>query len=201
MRICGNKLLLRALLAALLVSVTLPAVAQGARLELKNLEKLKSKAVDETDIDLDGPMLQLGIKFLALANDDPDAKRVSDVVKDLKGIYVKSFTFDQPNQYSQADVEDIRAQLAGPRWSKIVESRTQHDHEHDEIYVMKEGDKIAGVAILVAEARELTVVNLIGLIDIEKLGNLAGEFGIPRSIKEQPKLKPKPEGESTHEKK
>lgn len=200
MRICGNKLLLRALLVALLVSLTLPAVAQGARLELKNLEKLNSKAVEVNDITLDGPMLQLAIKFLA-TTDDPDAKRVSDVVKDLKGIYVKSFTFDQPNQYSQADVEDIRSQLAGPRWSKIVESRTQQDHEHDEIYVMKEGDKIAGVAILVAEARELTVVNLIGLIDIEKLGNLAGEFGIPRSIKEQPKPKPKPEAESTHEKK
>lgn len=199
MRICGNKLLLRALLVALLVSLTLPAVAQGARLELKNLEKLNSKAVEVNDITLDGPMLQLAIKFLA-TTDDPDAKRVSDVVKDLKGIYVKSFTFDQPNQYSQADVEDIRAQLAGPRWSKIVESRTQQDHEHDEIYVMKEGDKIAGVAILVAEARELTVVNLIGLIDIEKLGNLAGEFGIPRSIKEQPKPKPKPEAENGHEK-
>ena len=200
MRISGNTFLLRLLLMVLLVSVALPAVAQGARLELKNLEKLKSKAAEEQDITLDGAMLQLATKFLAATN-DPDAKQISDVVKDLKGIYVKSFTFDEPNQYSPADVEPIRAQLAGPGWSKIVESRTKHDHEHDEIYVMKEGDKISCVAILVAEARELTVVNLIGLIDIEKLGNLGGEFGIPPSLKERPKPKPKPEAESAHEKK
>lgn len=198
MRIFGNKFLLHSLFVALLVCFVLPAVAQSARLELKNLEKLNSKAVEVNDITLDGPMLQLAIKFLD-ATDDPDAKRVKDVVKDLKGIYVKNFTFDQPNQYNQADVEAIRAQLAGPGWSKIVESRTKRDHEHDEIYVMKNGDKIAGVAILVAEERELTVVNLIGLIDIEKLGDLGGEFGIPRRLREQ--SGPKPEAESGHEKK
>ena len=186
MRICGNKFLLHSLFVVFLVCLVLPAVAQSARLELKNLEKLNSKAVEVNDITLDGPMLQLAIKFLDAA-DDPDARRVRDVVKDLKGIYVKNFTFDQPNQYSQADVEAIRAQLAGPGWSKIVESRNKHDHEHDEIYVMKNGDKIAGVAILVAEERELTVVNLIGLIDIEKLGDLSGEFGIPRGLRERPK--------------
>ena len=200
MRICGNRFLLRLSLVALSVSLALPAVAQSARLDLKILEKLNSKAVEVDHITLDGPMLQLAVKFLA-ATKDPDAKQVSDVVKDLKGIYVESFTFDQPNQYSQADVEAIRAQLTGPGWSKIIESRTKHDHEHDEIYVMKEGDKIAGVAILVAEARELTVVNLIGLIDIEKLGDLGGEFGIPPSLKERPKPKPRPEAESSHEKK
>ena len=200
MRICGNRFLLRLSLVTLSVSLALPAVAQSAMLELKNLEKLKAKAVEVVDITLDGAMLQLAIKFLA-KTDDPDAKQVSEVVKDLKGIYVESFTFDQPNQYSQADVEPIRAQLAGPGWSKIVESRTKRDHELDEIYVMKDGNKIAGVAILVAEARELTVVNLIGPIDIEKLGDLGGEFGIPPSLKERPKPKPRPEAESSHEKK
>ena len=200
MRICGNRFLLRLSLVALSVSLTLPALAQNARLELKNLEKLNSNAAGVDEISLDGSMLQLAIKVLAMSG-DPDAKRVGDVVKDLKGIYVKSFTFDEPNQYSEADVEGIRVQLVGPGWSKIVESRTKRDHEHDEIYVMKEGDKIAGVAILVAEARELTIVNLIGPINIEKLGDLGGEFGIPPSLKERPRPKPKPEAESAHEKK
>jgi hypothetical protein len=44
---------------------------------------------------------------------------------------------------------------------------------------MKQGDAIAGMAVLVAESRELTVVNIVGPIDIEKLSQLEGHFGIP----------------------
>jgi hypothetical protein len=36
-----------------------------------------------------------------------------------------------------------------------------------------------GLAVIVAEPRSLTVVNVVGRIDLEKLGALAGQFGIP----------------------
>jgi hypothetical protein len=45
--------------------------------------------------------------------------------------------------------------------------------------VMKQGDSIAGLVVLVAETRELTVVNLVGNIDVNKLSLLEGHFGIP----------------------
>ena len=37
---------------------------------------------------------------------------------------------------------------------------------------MKEGDAIVGLAVLVAEPRELTVVNVVGPINLIKLGAL-----------------------------
>jgi hypothetical protein len=156
----------------------LPALAQNARLELKNLEKLSSKASEVNDVTLDGAMLQLASKFMNAA-DDPDTAEVKDIIKDLKGIYVKNFEFDAPNQYSQADVQAIRAQLTGPGWQRIVEARSEHAKEHDEIYVMKQGNAITGLAILVAEPMELTVVNIVGPIDINKLAALQGHFHIP----------------------
>ena len=165
--------------AIMIFAWAMPGFAQNARLELKNLEKLSSKASEVHDITLDGAMLQLASKFMNAA-DDPDAAQVKDIVKDLKGIYVKNFEFDQPNQYSQADVQAIRAQLTGPGWQRIVESRSEHAREHDEIYVMKQGKDITGLAILVAEPTELTVVNIVGPIDINKLAALQGNFGIPR---------------------
>lgn len=164
--------------AIMIFAWALPAFAQNARLELKNLEKLSSKASEVHDITLDGAMLQLASKFMNAA-DDPDAAEVKDILKDLKGIYVKNFEFDQPNQYSQADVQAIRAQLTGPGWQRIVESRSEHAREHDEIYVMKQGKAITGLAILVAEPTELTVVNIVGPIDINKLAALQGHFNIP----------------------
>ena len=48
-----------AVLIVLLISTALPSLGQGARLELKNLESLKSKASEVTDVSLDGSMLQL----------------------------------------------------------------------------------------------------------------------------------------------
>jgi len=182
------------LLGAILVLPALPAFSQNSKLQLQNLEKLSAKAAEVNDVTLDGALLQLASKFLDAA-DDSDAREIKNVIKDLKGIYVKNFEFDEPNQYSQADVEAIRTQLTAPGWQRIVTSRNKRNNENDEVYLMKEGDKITGVAILVAEARELTVVNIVGPIDMDKLGELGGHFGIPDEVNDHPKNKkgPKPE--------
>jgi hypothetical protein len=186
------------LLAAVLVLLTVPGQAQNARLELKNLEKLSSKAAEVTDVTLDGDMLQMAAKFTAHDN-DKDAREVSDLIKGLAGIYVKSFEFDKPNQYTQADVDAIRSQLAAPGWNKIVESSSKHDGETNEIYLMKKDGKIAGIAILVAEPRELTVVNIVGPIDMDKLGELGGKFGVPLEVSHHRNTKKSQE--ASHEKK
>jgi hypothetical protein len=164
--------------ATLVCALSLAGLAQNARLELKNLEKLNSKASEVNEVTLDSDMLQMASKFIDMDH-DADAKELKEMVKGLKGIYIKNFEFDEPNQYSSADVDAIRTQLAGPGWSKVVESRSKRQSETDEIYIMKVGDKVAGVAILVAEPKELTVVNIVGFIDIDKLGELEGHFGIP----------------------
>jgi hypothetical protein len=174
--------------SVILMCAALPSSAQNGKLQLQNLEKLSAKAAEVNDVTLDGALLQLASKFLDVA-DDSDAREIKSIIKDLQGIYVKNFEFDEPNQYSQADVEAIRTQLAAPGWQRIVTSRSKRNSENDEIYLMKAGDKITGVAILVAEARELTVVNLVGPIDFDKLGELGGHFGIPAEINDHPKNK------------
>ncbi len=191
MRTVRTKAWPRLLLTLALAGVPSLAFAQPGKLELQHLEKLSDKAAEVNDVTLDGALLQMAGKFLD-ASGDPDAAQAKEVIKGLKGIYVKSFEFDEPNQYSPADVEAIRSQLARPGWTRIVEStsRRKHEAEHDEIYLFKEGDTIAGMAILVAEAKELTVVNIVGVIDFEKLGALAGKFGVPEDLKEKP-AKPK----------
>lgn len=162
----------------------LAGFAQNARLQLDNLGKLSDKAVEANDVTLDGAMLALASSFTKMDH-DPKATQINDILKNLKGIYVKNYKFGEPNEYSQSDVENIRAQLAAPGWSRIVENRDKRSGEINEVYFMKDGDNIAGLAILVAEPKELTVVNIVGPIDLSKLGSLAGNFGIP-NIGEQP---------------
>lgn len=189
-------------LGVLLCCLAVPAQAQNARLKLEHLEKLGSKAAEVNSVTLDGDMLQLAAKFLDMDKEDPEAAQVKGIIKNLKGIYVKNFEFDEPNQYSAADVEEIRTQLAAPGWSKIIESRDKRNAENNEIYVMKDtSNNIAGIAILVAEPKELTVVNIVGPVDLDKLSALSGKFGIPDEKKNKEKEQPKKKAstESSHE--
>lgn len=190
-----KKLLSQVFLTVVVVCIALPGVAQAGKLELKNLDKLADRAAEVNDVTLDGSLLQLAVSVMK-SSGDPDAAQVVEIIKGLKGIYVKNFEFDSPGQYSQADVESIRSQLTGPGWQRIVTSFSKHNGERDEVYLLKDGDKINGVTVLVAEARELTVVNIVGAIDPEKLGELGGHFGIPGQIKDQskPKLVPRKDG-------
>lgn len=186
------KWMLQVFLALAVVCTALPGVAQAGKLELKNLDRLAKRASEVNDVTLDGSLLQFAASVMKNSG-DADADQVVELIKGLKGIYVKNFEFDSPGQYSQADVEAIRSQLTGPGWQRIVTSFSKRSGERDEVYLLKDGNKINGMTVLVAEARELTVVNIVGAIDPEKLGELGGHFGIPNEINDhsKPKLVPR----------
>ena len=44
---------------------------------------------------------------------------------------------------------------------------------------MLANDKISGIAVIATEPTHLTIVNIVGPIDLEKLSALEGNFGIP----------------------
>ena len=174
-------------------AVCLPAFGQNPRLHIKNLEKLSSKASEVVDVTLDEPMLKLAAKFLAAEKDEDEAE-ARELIKDLKGVYVKSFEFEKEGEYSQEDVEAIRSQLAGPGWTRVVGVRSKHDGDTAEVYLMTDSNtrNILGMAIIAADPETLTVVNLVGPIDLEKLSALEGKMGIPRMELDKEREKGKP---------
>lgn len=164
------------LLFPLLVSSS--AEAQDAKLQINHLDKLAAKADETVDVNIDGAMLQLATKFLS--SKKPDEAKAKDLVAGLKGIYVKSFEFDKEGAYSDEDVSAIRAQIRAPAWSRIVGFRSKRERENVEIFTRMEGDKIIGLAIISTEPKELTIVNIVGPIDLDKLIDLEGQLGIPQ---------------------
>ncbi|PYV16117.1 MAG: hypothetical protein DMG21_13020 [Acidobacteria bacterium] len=168
------------LLAALLALGLAPAARaqETARLKLDHLSKLADKADEVTDVNLDGAMLKFAAKFIN-DDDDPEERKVQDMVKKLKGIYIKSFEFDKEGQYSDADVESVREQLRGPSWQKMVNVRSKRDKENTEIYFVGDEEHMQGLVILAAEPKELTVVDIVGPIDLDMLSELGGHMGIP----------------------
>ncbi len=157
-----------------------PAAAQNARLQIDHLDKLFPKAVETIDVSLEGSMLQVASKFLS--NQKADEAAIREMIGALKGVYVKGVEFDQEGAFSEADVETVRNQLRAPGWERIVGVRSKKEGENVEVYLMLENGLISGVGVLVIDPKQLFVVNVVGPIDPEKIGQLRGSFGIPDSL-------------------
>jgi hypothetical protein len=176
------------ILMLLLVGSAIGARAQGAKLQMDQLDFLANKASETVDVKLDEHLLQTTWKFFS--GKDPDDAKIKEVLKGLKGIYVKSFSFEKEGQYSQAEVESVMSQLRGGGWSKIVTVTSKKASENLEVYLNMTGDVIGGLAVVSFEPKELTVVNIVGPIDLEKLSSLEGQFGVPDlGIEKEPKKK------------
>src|SRR5687767_15707110 len=107
----------RIALLTLLLIVPGAASAQGAKLELKGLDRLAKLAEETVNLDIPSGMLAFAGAFL---NDDADQAVAKQLLSNLKGIYIRSFEFARENAYTADDVDNIRKQLSAPGWSKFV---------------------------------------------------------------------------------
>ena len=143
-----------------------------------NLDHLAAKASSAVDLSLNGSTLQFAAKFLD--GNDPDEAAVKKLIAGLEGIYIKNFEFRKDGEWSQADLDQVRAQLRAPEWSRMIGMKSAEEGETVEVFVRTEEKKVTGVAILAAEPRELTVVNIVGPVDLDSLSQLGGHFGVPK---------------------
>jgi hypothetical protein len=165
------------LLFLVLAAASLPAQAQAVRLQLDHLNQLEGKAANSVDVSLDGALLKLAISLLN--SKDPKQAQIKEAISGIKGVYVKAFQFEKEGVYALTDVDSIRAQVRAPGWSKMVGVRSNKEGQNVEVYMMMTGSQIDGIAVIGADPKALVVVNMVGTIDLEKLVQLSGKFGIP----------------------
>jgi hypothetical protein len=158
-------------------AIAVPASAQRINLDFPDLA---AKAEEVVDVTLDASMLRLAAKFLSGKNSDERAVR--DMIIGLEGIYVRSYEFSSDGEYDRGIANKILSQL-GPTWKPLVTVRSK-TKENVNIMADLRGDKITGLFIIAAEPREFTIVNISGPIDIDRLADLSGQFGIPDIAKE-----------------
>jgi Domain of unknown function (DUF4252) len=168
-----------AVIPALLSLLWLPllAHAQPGRLVLPDFSGLARKATASVDISLDPSLLGLAGAVLSADPRSSDSD-VKGLISGVQGIYVRSYTFDKVGAYSKADVDAVRAQLVSPAWVPLIST---HDPQDDvDIYVRRNGQRTEGMAIIASEPKEFTIVNIVGDINLTKLAQLQGKFGVPR---------------------
>ncbi|HEX8175465.1 MAG TPA: DUF4252 domain-containing protein [Pyrinomonadaceae bacterium] len=178
MKSLANRAIKLALAAVLFTLASAIVQAQEpARLQLTMLDALEPRADQTLNITMDGKVLQLALRFLS--DKKPNEAKIKEAVAGIRGIYVKRFGFGQDNLFTAADVEPIRSQLRSPLWSQLVEVRSKKEGQNIDVFTMIEGGKINGVAIIAMDRRQVTVVNIVGPVDVDKLTELRGNFGIP----------------------
>ncbi|MEP6637489.1 MAG: DUF4252 domain-containing protein [Acidobacteriota bacterium] len=183
-----TSLKLASLVLLLIAGLAMKTQAQTARLNMAQLDYLGAKASETVDVNIDERLMQLTAKFLS--GKDPDEVKVKELVNGLKGIYVKSFEFERENEYSQTDVESIRTQLKAPGWSRVVNVTSKREGSV-EVYLMTTASQVGGLVVVATDPKELTIVNIVGPVDLEKLSDLEGNFGVPELGIESTKPKKK----------
>jgi hypothetical protein len=170
--------------AALMLFALASARAQNAqeadgRLRLESLERIATGATETVRIDVDGILLKLGKAMLS--DDDPDEKTVKEIIEGLRGVYVRSYEFKSEGEFKDADLGVLREQLRGPGWTRLVDVQTRGvDFDGAEVYALTAGGRVESMAVIITEPKQLTVVNIVGSIDLDKLKRLEGSLGIPR---------------------
>jgi len=146
---------------------------------------LAERATHVTEVTLDKNMLAFASKFMDADKDDggkedKDDKAVKDMIRNLKGVYVREYEFDKEHSYTAEELEGLRKYFESADWSPMVHERTKGVAEGTDVFVKLVNGQMQGLFVLDAEAKELSLVLILGPLDIDKISKLGGNFGIPK---------------------
>ena len=155
-----------------------PAFAQTSPLPLPPAveKELAARASDVTEVTLGKNMLDFAAKFMD--GKDKDQASVKQLIQGLDGIYVRSYEFDKPGEYSMEQVEKLRQTFETSEWSPMVRERERKSGETTDIMVKLVNGEPHGMFILTAEPKELTIVLILGPIRMDQLSQLKGIAGL-----------------------
>lgn len=163
------------LIASVLTSAA--ALAQDSSHFPITLQKqLTARASNYTEVNLDRSMLQFASHFM----DKSENAATRHLIEKLNGVYVRTYEFSKPGQYTAADLESIRRQFQSSDWKAMVRDHSKNGSSNSDIYVKSEGNEILGMFILDAEPQELDFVYISGPISLDDLSAMGGNFGIPK---------------------
>ena len=159
-------------------ALVLPALAQNSQLPLPSpVEKeLAARASDVTEVTLGKNMLTFAAQFMKGKDEDEDATR--HLIEGLDGIYVREYEFDKEDQYSPDQIESLRKYFETSEWSPIIHVRERKSNESTDVLVKMVNGENKGMFILDVEPKELTIVLILGPINVDQLSRLHGIGGL-----------------------
>ena len=127
--------------------------------------------IDATvEINLSEPML----KFMAGVVNVAD-QELAESLHGIVDLRVKVFEMDSTDaEHAQPKIKGLVKWLDKNEWSRIV--HVEEEFETVNIYTRLDGDKMAGLALVVASQDELVFINIVGVIDPARMGSIIGRM-------------------------
>ena len=147
------------------------ATASAQQLDLKSLDKYADKAKSKTEINMDETMLKAAAT--SLSEKKKDEKIAKQSVEGLKGFFLRTYEFDDKFELKLEELKPLLDQLKAPNWKPVL--RNKEDKEQTEIWMHYTNGTADGMVLIAAEAHELTVINGMGVTnmnDLQALGKM-----------------------------
>ena len=161
---------MRFVVVAVLAGMTLAPLASAQKLELK-FDGLAAKASQKAEVDLDGSILKLALSQVPLKKDKDGKLPINDLLSGVQEVHLRNYEFDKAGAYTDADLEPLRKQVSeGSGWSRIV--NVKEKDESAEVFVQTQAGKVTSCLVLAAEAKELSVVYLVGTLTVAQMKEL-----------------------------
>lgn len=177
----------KVLLAMACLMLPVLAAPQPPHVALPSFVDLKQTAKESVDLTF-GPVA-LGLLGWVMDDKDPDQAGVKQALRHLRSVQIRSYEFKDGFTYPKADLDALRAQLLQPAWSQLVKVRNHEQKEDVDVYVATHDQTIEGVTIIACGPRELTVVNVVGSIELNQVDGLRKMFQHPDHPLEQVSLR------------
>ncbi len=167
-------------LALLLIFEPTPLPAQyetvGAEQIEMQLDGLEEKADEVVKVNLWGKSLEQGKKLLGLRKNVTSP--VSRFLAGLKGVYRRTYRFAGVKP-DREDVEPIYRQLADGGWAPLIETENRKEDSAVSVYSYYKNKEVAGVTVVSTDPEEVTVVRIMGSVDLEILSDIGKGLGLP----------------------
>jgi hypothetical protein len=174
--------ILTAVGVAVLLSTT-PAAAGDARVTLDFSELSSLGTSSAVNIAIDKQTVEWASK--ALGEHGGDEAELRDLMKELDGIYVTAFEYDEghgPDPARLAAVtRSVVETLDSPDWSPVVYVDQRDKGPATLVRVCLHGDAAQpdGLAIFVLEPDQVALVNIVGPVRLEQLARIGRALGKP----------------------
>jgi uncharacterized protein DUF4252 len=164
----------RGFCAAALLALPLLAFAGSGQIGLPALPGLRAQATERVDINLG----RWALHFVSWLIDDRDrdGAAVRRIIRGLTSVRILSYEFTSDIECPTADLAALRSQLSSPPWTQVVHTQDLARREDVDIYVAAEERRIEGTAIIACEPRELTILNIVGPLDLDQVAALRKTF-------------------------
>jgi hypothetical protein len=94
--------------------------------------------------------------------------KVKGAAANVSRLMLRHYEFENAGQYSDSDLDAVRKQVSnGSGWSRVL--NVKEEHESTEIYMLSQNGKPGGFLLISAEPKELTVIHVVGTIDLARL--------------------------------